>query len=217
MKIFHNAYLQIFKSQPVTILEIGSRDGDDAELMRALSEAHPLNVFIVEPHPESYKKIIEKYPQFRTFELAVSDKTGVVDFNAIPYAVADPGHVGTSSLLKKEMMIYMRSGGRVNVENWVKVLAVTGQTILQLSNRFEMDLVKIDVEGMTYEVLKSFGNDLRLLKMLHLEVELIQVWEDQQTFEKIKEYLKFYGFQELYYAPKYLGGNQGDSVWRRLD
>ena len=230
MKRFYDTFIEQFNVPPTSILEIGSRDGHDAEKLRALGDIPAEAVYIVEPHPESYKKIIASYPKARVFEFAISDKPGVIDFNAISSIVEEgwtpeqyAGLVGTSSALKKNWKLYQHVPGmteeRFNFNNrqrWTKVLAVSGETLLQLINRWEIDLIKIDVEGLTYEVLKSFGNGLRHLKLLHIEIEKVQIWENQHLYDEIKAHLEFYGFKELYYLPAYFNGNQGDNVWVRL-
>jgi FkbM family methyltransferase len=223
MRKFHEAYVKYFNESPKTILEIGSRDGDSAEDLRALSNAKAEDVYVVEPHPESFRRIIQKYPGFHVFELAVSNEPGVVSFNAIPYTYSH-GTVGTSSLLRKNMdFITKIVPNATSPERWVKVLAVSGRTILQLIDRPGIDAVKIDVEGFTYEVLKSFGDDVRLLKALHVEVEKIPIWENQKYYDDVKRLLAWYNFEETYYEGmfwvNYSTGEkgQGDSVWMRKD
>ena len=230
MQRFYNTFVEQFDTKPLSILEIGSRDGHDAEKLRAFGALPPESVYIVEPHPESYRNIIATYPKARVFEFAISDKPGVINFNAISTAPREGwtpenimGLVGTSSILQKNYEIYRHIPGMTeerfgfnNPQCWTKALAVNGRTLLQLINRSEIDLIKIDVEGLTYEVLKSFGDDIRLLKLLHIEIEKIQIWKEQHLYDEIKAYLEFYGFKELYYLPAYFGGNQGDNVWARL-
>lgn len=224
MKRFYETYVKTFKTQPSSILEIGSRDGDDAELLRSyiVPTLNPWDVFIVEPHPESFRNIINKYPYVNAYNLAVADKPGVFDFNAIPHSQYPPAVVGTSSLLKRNRE--MATPGVIFPERWVKVLAVTGLTILQLANRPEIDLVKIDVEGLTWEVLQSFGDSIRTLKALHLEVEIppLKLWEGQHHYAEIQYFMNWYGFDEAYYDGKYwaIGTGeklQGDSIWVRND
>lgn len=221
MNNFYNAYIEHFKTQPTSILEIGSRDGDCAKELQNYSRTESHNVFIVEPHPISYRNIINKYPEYKVFELAITNKPNVLDFNAVPYN-NDLSVIGTSSLLKKNKSLYKEMTGlsdetfeNINPENWIKVLGVNGITLLQLINRHEIDMVKIDVEGFTYQVLDSFGSDLRLLKMLHLEVEGVQVWENQYTTEAVVDILTWYGFKQVYYTPLWFNGKQGDSIWVR--
>lgn len=230
MQRFYNTFIEQFSCLPTSVLEIGSRDGHDAEKLRAFGDIPYESVYVVEPHPESYKNIVVTYPKARVFEFAISDNPGVIDFNAISTVVREGwtpeqhiGLVGTSSLLKKNYEIYRNIAGMTeerfnfnNPQRWIKVLAVNGKTLLQLINRPEIDLIKIDVEGLTYEVLRSFGDDIRLLKLLHIEIEKVQIWQEQHLYSEIKAHLEFYGFKELYYLPAYFGGNQGDNVWVRL-
>jgi len=218
MKRFYSTYIEKFNSQPASILEIGSRDGNDAEDLRRYSQLAPKDVYVVEPHPQSYRNIINQYPEFHVYELAISNKPGVVDFNAIPQYEYTPAQVGTSSLLRRNERLM----GNIP-PTWVKVLAVKGSTLLQLIDRFEIDLIKIDVEGFTYEVLESFGDDIRLLKALHLEVEILPLtlWEGQKHYDEVRRHMFYYGFEEKYYDGKYwplasTGENlQGDSIWVR--
>jgi FkbM family methyltransferase len=223
MKQFYYTYVEKFKSNPVTILEIGSRDGDDAEALRVLSSADCGNVYIVEPHPDSYRNIINKYPLANVYNFAISNKPGVLDFNAIPLTYPQ-SVVGTSSLLRRNRDI--SAPNQIFPEQWIKVLAVTGTTLLELINRHEIDIVKIDVEGFTFEVLQSFGDNVRLMKALHLEVEIppLTLWEEQKHYADVQYVMRWYGFEEKYYDGKYwgridAGGEklQGDSVWIRND
>lgn len=221
MKRFYETYTKHFPSIPAqTILEIGSRDGDDAEALRILASINPCDVFIVEPHPESFRNIINKYPYTNCYNLAAAEKPGVVDFNAIPHSQYPSAVVGTSSILKRNNDL--SPPGSTFPERWVKVLAVTGSTILELANRPEIDLVKIDVEGFTWEVLQSFGKNIRMLKALHLEVEIppLTLWQNQKHYADIQYFMNWYGFEEKYYDGKYWATStgeklQGDSIWCR--
>jgi len=213
---FYDAYIQHFNSKPNTILEIGSRDGNDAEIWRKMADIDVRNVFIVEAHPELAREITRKY-DFRVFPFALGAEPGIYEFNAIPLTF-DPSLVGTSSLLTKDEEYLKKAGGDPKIHNperWIKTLLVKGETLLWLIDRPEIDLVKIDVEGTTFQVLKGFGDGIRALKLLHLEVEFIPIWHNQTTFEQIKPYLQYYGFEELYYEPRYYNGQQGDSIWVR--
>lgn len=213
MEQYYETYVDYFKNQPTSILEIGSRDGDHAEIIRALANIQPELVNLVEPHPINFRNMINKYPAAKSFNLAVSNNPGVIRFNAIPdtYNIHIMGCSSSLEISKSHDPDYQK----YPPPNWIKVLAVTGRTILELIDRWEIDLVKIDVEGLTYEVLKSFGPDIRLLKSLHLEVESFELWEGQHQYPEIQEYLKNWGFVEMYYIPLWWNGRQGDSVWMR--
>ena len=215
MEQFYKAFLDHFKEPPISILEIGSRDGNHAEWLRKLGDIPPNLVNLVEPHPISFRNMVNNFPRAKSFNLAVSNKPGVLRFNAVP-DIYNIHVMGTSSILpvaKSHDMDY----SKYPPPNWIKVLAVTGRTILELIDLPQIDMAKIDVEGLTYEVLESFGPDIRLLKALHIEVEMFELWEGQRLYAEIQQYLSFWGFYEMYYLPAFWGGRQGDSVWMRID
>jgi len=215
MERFYKAFVDHFNTKPTSILEIGSRDGLHAEWLRKLGDIPENLVNLVEPHPISFRNMVNNFPNAKSFNLAVSDEPGVLRFNAIPdtYNI----HVMGCSSIKEVSKIHDPDYSKYPPPNWIKVLAVTGRTILKLIDRWEIDLIKIDVEGLTYEVLKSFGPDIRLLKSLHIEVEMFELWEGQHQYDEIQSYLKNWGFQEMYYQPAFWGGLQGDNVWVRID
>ena len=217
MEQYYNSFLEHFKQPANNCLEIGSRDGHHAEIMRKLADIDPHRVYIVEPHPVSYRQILSNYPQFRTWELAVSNKPGIVEFNAISTDQFSDHIVGTSSILSANTEFISQYWGAPHPINWIKVMTVSGMQLLELINEPEIDLCKIDVEGFTWEVLLSFGDAIRSIKSLHIEVELATVWRNQHLYSEIQHMLNFYNFKEMYYIPLYLMGNQGDAVWMRND
>lgn len=218
MEKYYQTFLEHFNGvKPNNILEIGSRDALHAEILQKMTDVPDNKVFIIEPHPASFSQIKKNFPQYKAFELAISNQPGVIPFNAIPADIWPDHIVGTSSILKTNTEYVSKYWGAPHPINWIKVLAVNGITLLHLIDEPEIDLCKIDVEGYTWEVLLSFGDQIRALKSLHLEVEWQEVWKEQHVYGEVQDLLKFYGFKEMYYIPLYLGGNQGDSVWMRID
>lgn len=218
MEKLFKSYVEHFGAPPQNILEIGSRDGHDAETLRTLAGLPPESVYVVEAHPDCVKAIRNTYPRFNLHHLAIFDKVGILDFNAIDYNQPLP-YVGTSSLLVRNEAQFDPNSDMYNIviesnKRWVKVVGITGQMLLQLINQREIDLLKLDVEGVTLEVLQSFGADLRLIKMIHTEGELYEVWKGQHQVNDVVEYMKYMGFEEVYRVQNYY--NQVDIIWRRL-
>jgi len=215
MERYFQTFVDEFGRKPTNFVEIGSRDGQHAEIFRKLCEIEPQMVVTIDPHPVSFKSIIKNFPDFRSYQLAISNKPGVVKFNAVP-DVYDVHVMGTSSLLEVSKE-HDPDHSKYPPPNWIKVLAITGESLLELIDWFEIDACKIDVEGFTYEVLESFGPNIRTFKSFHLEVESFQLWEGEKSHEEIGWYLSRWGFKEMYYVPLWWGGRQGDSVWMRID
>jgi hypothetical protein len=74
----------------------------------------------------------------------------------------------------------------------------------------EIDMLKIDVEGNTYEVLEGFGYHLDKVKSIHLEAEHTPVWKGQKLYADIEKYLIDRDFIPVELK---IGFPQSDSVW----
>lgn len=57
-----------------------------------------------------------------------------------------------------------------------------------------VDLLKIDVEGATDEVLAGFGDRLKDVKAMHIECEHVCIWEGQKVYRDVEELLNSQGF-----------------------
>lgn len=171
---------------PKTFMEIGSRDGEDTDYVAKFWKLDPKDCYIIEAYPELCEKIKIDYPEYNTFGFAASNKIGVVEFNAVPLD-AGKNNIGTSSIL--ECLAY-------NIES--KKISVQTNTIsnfLDEQNLTGIDLVKIDVEGFTQEVLEGFGEKLKNIKALQIETEKSEMWKGQKIHDDIVEFMEKNGFE----------------------
>lgn len=200
-------YNKHFTIPPQNVLEIGSRDGDDANRLKEYFNIPNSKVYIVEPHPHCIDYINRTYPDFKVYEYAAALENGTTKFNAI--FTPDLGTLGMSSLLN-------RTHGNV-ADNWIEVKTITGESLFDLIGDEEYDLVKIDVEGYSYEVLKSMGDQIRKVKIMHLEVEHYPFWVGQRLYNEVADLLTSYRFEECYrfdynYTSEQI---QSDVIWVR--
>jgi FkbM family methyltransferase len=204
MKRFAEEYQKRFGTA-MNVLEIGSRDGYHADYLKKYFNIPDNKVFIVDAHPDCANLIRKEHPNYRVIEAAITQNRGIVGFNAIQNQ--DLGALGTSSILP-------RKDGPTMFENWVNVIGIKGIDLLDLINEREYDLVKIDVEGLTYEVLESFGHSLGKIKMIHTEGEYFEMWEGQKLYSDLCDLLTRRGFKEAYRVEMLEG--QCDTVWCRV-
>ncbi len=205
MKELIQIYDECFTSSPRNVLEIGSRDAEDA---KKLAEHYGIpceKVYIVEPHPHCISYIRKNHSCYNLYEYAISDVEGTAKFNAIFHE--DLGTLGMSSLLN-------RTHGNIS-ENWIDVKTITGKTLFDQIGENEYDLVKIDVEGYSYEVLKSFEDQINKIKIMHLEAEHYPFWIGQKLYSEVSDLLLSKGFEERYrfdynYTEKQV---QSDVIW----
>lgn len=185
-----------------TVIEVGSRDGHDAEAMRKMFWAG--RVVTVEANPEMYQQIENTYPEFDNCCAAITDRNGAVGFNRVR-SYRSATKIGQSSILNRD--IYRKHADRLKVpgrtmDYLVDVLGIT-----------EIAAMKIDVEGATYQVLSGFQK-LRMCYLLHIEAEHREYWKGQHQYEDVAALLKEQGFEQVHFEMTYT--DQSDSVWRRV-
>lgn len=202
-------HVEILKEKgikPKTVLEIGSRDGDDANFYKEQFNLLDEDVFVVEPNPSQAQKIREKYPKINLFECAIFTEETEKDFYQVTGGGKDP--IGISSLLERNDDWYERFG-----TNKIKVKTIKGSTLLEEIDR-DIDICKIDTEGATYEVLLSLGEHISRIKSIHVETELHQYWKNQVLHDEVAKYLTENGFEQAWY---FEAGMQADSIWLKKE
>lgn len=186
------------------ILEIGSRDGNDAYRLMKQFGLNDDDVWVVEPNPNQIKIIENVYPNFNLISSAIFNEETEHDFYQV--VSSNPNDVGTSSLINRNDDWYKSN------TNVIKVKTITGKQLLDKIG-YEIDVCKLDVEGLTLEVLISFGNDLSKIKSFHLECEHREVWMEQKLYNDVSEYLIKNGYVQIYFNYCSGGDLQSDSIW----
>ena len=195
-------YLHYFgKTDKPVVWEVGSRDGvDGVELAKRIYASQPnwfwsnATVVALEPNPTQADEIIKKFPEIDLVRCAASNKQGEADF--IVYE-GDEGAVGSSSLIldwKDDLK------GRV-----IKVETIR---LDQIISDDQIDIMKIDVEGHSVEVLEGLGDKLKQVKVYHIETEK---WTDSNI--KVKAFMMARGFLLVDETEQY--GGMPDQVWVR--
>lgn len=191
----------ILKFTPTNFVEIGSRDGHDTNFIRESYRLHPHNCYIFEAHPDCYESIISTYPNINTHHCAITSHTGPITFHAGVVGVET--NVGCSSINRD------LSGGflsrEVLVDGW-RFEDVCGQLMLT-----SVDLMKIDVEGHTHEVLEGFGSMLQHVKIIQLELEHKASWENHTLYDDIAQFMANSNFTQAYFVKH--SHDQSDSLW----
>ena len=191
--------------EPKFILEIGSRDGNDSEKLREEFNIEPTNVWVVEPNPKQQVKILEKYPNFNLITSPIFNREKKITFFRVD--VENETLVGVSSLLDRVDKLY----DKINTDR-IELETMLGSTLLDVINK-PIDLCKIDVEGATYEVLESFGDEIKKIKSIHIECEHKIVWENQKLYDEVKSFLISKEFTQLHFEYCNQATLQSDSVW----
>jgi len=128
----------------LNIIEIGSRDGHDTHYIRHYFNINSENCFIIEAHPQCFKNIISQYPQYKTFNIAASNQTGIINFNAGIFGLEE--NVGVSSVLNRTLSSF--TSEQIEVDGWRME-----EVMSQLKNQGFEILDEVDLDGIQKDVL----------------------------------------------------------------
>jgi len=184
-----------------TIMEIGSMDGADAAYLA--EHFKPDTTIIIEAHPEFAVEIAKQYDEYDVYSFVAGNRNTDVIFNAVS---KESHNLGMSSMLEREDKYPSHETEYMPIE----VQSMRMDEFCSLNGIDEIDVLKIDVEGNSYEVLEGFGDMLWNVKCIHIECEHESVWKDQATYCYVENYLLSRGFIPI--AIK-IGYPQSDSVW----
>lgn len=164
------------------IAEIGAEDG--ADLIELAGHMPHALCYAIEGLKDNYDKHFEYLSRknIKSYNVVISDYDGKIDF----YEKEDPGVHGIfrshwSPTIKKH---------RITCYRFDTFIAKTGLPI--------PDMVKIDVEGASYEVIKGFGEVLKKVKVIQLESETKTLFFGQKTQNDVFNLLNENYFKEFY-------------------
>jgi FkbM family methyltransferase len=187
------------KLNPLIIFEIGAREGSDSVLMK---EAFPeAEVYAFEAYPAEYEahKNDDCLSSINYYNLGMWNEEAELTFY-------EKG-VGTG-------ISSFRDRGVNYGTKTTKVKATTVDNFCQQNSIEGVDIVKIDVEGCSLEVLEGFGDKLNTVKCIHLETERVPYFSDQSLEDEVFSFLEKNGFKKELYQNCCM--QQYDSVWTKL-
>lgn len=179
----------------LNIWDIGSRDGKDAiELKRAFPGS---TAWGFEAHPTEYEIHKGVSREINWVNSALYNHDGEIDF--YPKAINSGIHS-------------IRDRGSEFGTGVIRVPCCKVSTFINRNTSPIPDVVKVDVEGCSYEVLSSFEEYLGHVLALHVESEEEKYFKDQHLQAEVFGYLTEKGFTMTMYSIT-KGSNQHDSVW----
>lgn len=189
------------ETEKPVVWEVGSRDGDDGVELAERIYAFDSNRFwsdakvvALEPNPDQAKIIRERHPEVQVLEVAASNEGGNAPF--IVYE-GSQGAVGSSSL-----NLLWKDGDNLKSHQ----IVVRTDRLDSLIGDEVIDIMKIDVEGHSFPVLKGIGKKLDQIRVIHVETE---TWSGSNKL--VEDYLKNKGWTLVDVQEQY--GDMPDQVW----
>jgi FkbM family methyltransferase len=177
-------YKKYFGDTANTIIDVGTRDGDDAEFFRERLSAK--NIYAIDANPLAVADAKLKYPNFNIFETAVSNYDGTTKF--VQIISDDKDHAGSSSI---ENYSFFEEAQY----NTIEVPVTRMDTLLDsLDIEMPIDIIKVDIEGYTHEFLEGLGEYIKNVKLFHLETETFYRHFQHKTNNHIINFMINSGF-----------------------
>jgi FkbM family methyltransferase len=177
-------YKQYFGGTAETIIDVGTRDGDDAEFLR--QQLGGKYIYAIDANPIAVEATMNRYPEFKVFETAISNYNGTTSFVQIVSDRID--EAGSSSIENYSFF----EGATYNTID-VNVIRMD-KFIEEFVSQDIIDFIKVDIEGYTYEFLEGLGKEINKVKMLHLETETFDRQEGHKNNNEVLNFMTNAGF-----------------------
>lgn len=197
-------YKIFFGDDADIIIDVGTRDGDDAYLIK--QKLNSIHVYAIDARKEATEETKAKYPEFNVFETAVSNYEGTTKFYSV--ISDDKDYSGSSSIYNKK---FRRKEYKHEI---IEVPVITMNTFIEMNNlEYKyLDIVKVDIEGYTYQFLEGFTKHMNNVKLFHLETEINSTHKNHRNNEEVAELLRKNSF--VLVAKQYEWGSEiEDQIW----
>lgn len=206
-------YKKFFGEQASLIFDVGTRDGEDAAYLLKSLNVYGANIYAIDANIDMCRLAVSSYPQLQVINTAISNYNGVTKFQKVNHERID--YVGSSSIYADKLV------EQEDIKDHVEIIEVPVTTMCDLLIDLDLhksiiDLVKVDIEGYTYEFLDGCRNTLKNIKCLHLETEQYSTHPYHKNSEYIREYMINAGFYlaDLSYE---WGWHIEDQIWINKD
>jgi FkbM family methyltransferase len=192
---FVRTYKDIISDNVRVIFELGARDCNETLGFHKLFP--DAQIFTFECNPATLpicREAVQAIPSIHLIEKAVANRDGIVKFYPIDPTRTETswsnGNPGASSLFK--------ASGKYPVEkyfqNEIEVEAISLKTFLSASKINQIDLLWMDIQGAELIALEGLGEWIKRVRLIHLEVEFIEIYGGQPLYPQIAAFLKKNGF-----------------------
>jgi len=202
-----------FLSEDISIIfEIGARYCiDTLGINKLLPKA---KIFTFECNPRTLpvcRKAVKNIKNITLIEKAVSDKIGKVKFYPTnpdkTITTHKNGNPGASSLFT----VSSKYPTDVIIQDEIEVESITLKSFLIQNDIKGIDLLWMDIQGSELMALLGLGNYLPKVKLIHTEIEFIEMYEGQPLYKDVKRFLNKMNF--FLYDFTYISPYFGDAIF----
>ena len=175
------------------LIDIGANKGDFA--IKFLNTFQ--KTFLIEPNPKLIRGLEQRFIDdinYKIFNCGIDIKNAIKKF----YITSDTG--STLSSIKKQKETLKKTLKKTDITS-IKNIKFYRLDFL-LKNKIKKNdsiFLKIDTQGNDFEVLKSFGNKLKQIKYIQIEMSIIPLYIKQENHWKILDFMKKNNFESIFF------------------
>ncbi len=204
-------FLKYIPSNPI-VVEAGGHDGSDTCKMAKLWPMGKIYVF--ECRQDVYEKLCENIKPFsniESFQIALGDKTGFVDFFlSSPKNPRDENPFDAQGSLFPPSEIFAWSDA-IEFKSTVTVPVITLDDWADLHNITHIDFLWLDMQGAECQMLQASPKILSTVNVIFTEFSTIPFYTGTIVFSEYRTWLDSKGFSCLYKEP----GDHGNAIFVR--
>ncbi|HWZ21370.1 MAG TPA: FkbM family methyltransferase, partial [Cytophagaceae bacterium] len=183
------------KSKKITVIDVGAHRGD---FINELEKYYRIRrAALIEPTPELAVYLRSRYntKEYKIVENAISNSDlGFVDFKVNVYGE-------TSSLLDLNVGMTELAGVDTRLEKTIKVSTRRLDTVVKELKFEQIDLIKIDVQGVEHLVLQGGNETLINTRFIWIELSFKPLYSSSSIFHEIYSIMGQNGFILLELSP----------------
>lgn len=170
-------YIDQFNIKPTTILDLGACDGRDSLVFKSYFPT--ADVVAVEALEENYTRwLVPLEPTIETYHAAIWLNTGERNFH-----VKEINGISSIRNRGSEYKGFIRTVQTYSLDDFC-------ETFLLIP-----DILKLDCEGCSWDILKGGSVALRTIKAIHVETETIPYFDGQKLDCDVSDLLQMSGFK----------------------
>lgn len=198
-------YNKYFGNEADIIIDIGTRDGEDAAFLA--EKLNGKNIFAVDARADAVELTKQKYTNFNVVKACITDTDSkVIDFYKV--LSSDKDYSGSSSIYNEKLF------RPEYAHEVIKLKTMTMKTfcrIYHIDKRL-IDIIKVDIEGFTYQMLFGMEDKIKDTKLFHLETEKWSTHAEHKNSEQVAEFMRSNGFKLVSVQYEW-GPDIEDQIW----
>ncbi len=181
-----------------TIVEVGARDCNETLDFEAAFPRARIIAFECNPATLPVcRRAVQGRERVKLVEKAVSDRRGQVTFYPTDPVRTVTKHAGGNPGASSLFRAAPDYPHETYVQNEVTVETTTLADVVDAESLEGIDLLWMDIQGAELLALKGLGERISAVKLVHLEVEFMPIYQGQPLFAEVDRYLREKEFRLL--------------------